>query len=265
MPRSPSRSRPRRQRSPAPAGASAAEVLPLLTRARRANALHAALLVKLKHELRTPFAAMSNALAMLERFGETAGAEKRARWVQLARGAAGELDHLLHALDDARAVAARATSGRLQRVRGADVRRIAQSVFRGPHGSRLKFSDTLPPALTWRIDPVLLRHALTPVLENARVYSAENAAVDVRLSATDTGVALEIADGGRGIPAAEIVHVFEPYYRATNARDVAGAGLGLTLARAAAEMAGGQLSLRDTAEGGGSTWRLEFPVARADA
>jgi two-component system sensor histidine kinase KdpD len=259
MPRSPSRSSSRRRPS-APADADAAALFPLLARARQANALHAALLVKLKHELRTPFAAMSNALAMLERFGESAGAEKRARWVQLARGAAGELDHLLHALDDVRAIAARATQGTTRRVRGADVQRIAATEFRGAAATQLEVHDELPAGCVWRIDPVLLRHALAPVLANARLYSPSDTPVRLRLAGTATGVALEIVDQGRGVPAAEVERLFEPYYRATNARDVPGAGLGLTLARTAAEMAGGALTLHATSEGSGSTWRLEFPA-----
>jgi signal transduction histidine kinase len=232
----------------------------LLERARRGNALHAALLKQLKHELRTPFAAMSNALAMIERFGEAAGPEKRARWVQLARLSATELDTLLHGLDEARALAAGATSGTPRRVRVADCARDLQRAFASRGAARLRCRDEIPADTAWRIDPVLLRHALRPVVANALLYSPATSTVELRFTRAPERIAITVTDSGRGVPSDEADRIFEPYYRASNARDIPGAGLGLTLARAAAEFAGGSLQLQ-TGTRPGAVFHLSLPAS----
>ena len=66
------------------------------------------------------------------------------------------------------------------------------------------------------------------------------------------GLAIEVGDRGPGIPAEELANVQEPFVRMepSRSRETGGSGLGLTLARAAAQAHGGTLELENRPDGG---------------
>jgi signal transduction histidine kinase len=103
--------------------------------------------------------------------------------------------------------------------------------------------------LVAEVQPNLLRRALRNLIENA-VRHAGSAAVSVR-KAGDR-VAIEVADDGPGIPEAELANVMEPFVRleASRNRETGGSGLGLTLARSAAQAHHGRLELENRPQGG---------------
>jgi signal transduction histidine kinase len=104
----------------------------------------------------------------------------------------------------------------------------------------------------------LLRRALRNLIENA-VRHAGNARVSVR--AAGDWVAIEVADDGPGIPEAELDKVMEPFVRleASRNRETGGSGLGLTLARSAAQAHRGRLELENR-PGGGLIARILLPA-----
>jgi PAS domain S-box-containing protein len=112
-------------------------------------------------------------------------------------------------------------------------------------------------------DEVRLGRALSNVLGNAVKYSAADEKVICALSfvgePTGTWAVIRVRDHGIGIPAADIAHVFEPYYRASNARGQAeGTGLGLAGVRQIVAAHGGTVTL-ESVEGAGTTVTLQLP------
>jgi len=103
--------------------------------------------------------------------------------------------------------------------------------------------------LVAEVQPNLLRRALRNLIENA-VRHAGSATVSVR--ATGDWIAIEVADDGPGIPETELANVMEPFVRleASRNRETGGSGLGLTLARSAAQAHRGRLELENRPEGG---------------
>lgn len=103
--------------------------------------------------------------------------------------------------------------------------------------------------LVAEVQPNLLRRALRNLIENA-VRHAGKAIVSVR--AAGDSVAIEVADDGPGIPETELANVMEPFVRleASRNRETGGSGLGLTLARSAAQAHRGGLELENRPEGG---------------
>ena len=103
--------------------------------------------------------------------------------------------------------------------------------------------------LVAEVQPNLLRRALRNLIENA-VRHAGSATVSVK--AVGDRAAIEVADEGPGIPEAELAHVMEPFVRLEGSRnrETGGSGLGLTLARSAAQAHGGSLELSNRPEGG---------------
>jgi signal transduction histidine kinase len=73
-------------------------------------------------------------------------------------------------------------------------------------------------------------------------------------------VEIVVQDEGIGIPAAEQGRIFEPYYRASNAKEVSGTGLGMKLIRYVVERHSGSIRF-DSREGEGTTFTLRLPTA----
>ena len=121
---------------------------------------------------------------------------------------------------------------------------------RAPH---LKFDIQLQP---WYLegDPAALERAVTNLLDNAAKWSPENGTVTVRLS---DGL-LQVADQGPGIAEEDLPHVFERFYRSTEARTMPGSGLGLAIVRQAAENHGGRVAAA-RASGGGALLGFWLP------
>jgi heavy metal sensor kinase len=113
-------------------------------------------------------------------------------------------------------------------------------------------------------DRVILRQALTNIVDNAIKYGPEGGRIDIRVSATPTDAIIDVSDAGPGIEPSREAHIFERFYRATSSDSTPGAGLGLSIAKWAVEAVGGQLKLHKT-HGGGCTFRMTLPSAAAAA
>jgi signal transduction histidine kinase len=103
-------------------------------------------------------------------------------------------------------------------------------------------------------DAMLIRQALTNLLDNAIKYGPEDSQISLRIVATTTHVVIDISDPGPGIARARAAHLFQRFSPGGSAT---GIGLGLSIARWAVEASGGQLELLES-DGGGCTFRLSL-------
>ncbi|MHC4079664.1 MAG: sensor histidine kinase, partial [Planctomycetota bacterium] len=116
------------------------------------------------------------------------------------------------------------------------------------------------------VDPEAMTNAFVNLVENAVKYTPEgsvNRTVEVNLSQENGTVVLEISDRGVGIPKREQSDVFSPFYRATTAGEVHGAGLGLNLVRHFAQSHGGAIKARSRPDGG-TIMRMTLPLQESD-
>ena len=102
-------------------------------------------------------------------------------------------------------------------------------------------------------DAEVIGRAVTNLLDNARKWSPENAAIEVALRAGE----LRVRDHGPGFDEDDLAHVFERFYRAGNARGMPGSGLGLAIVRQAADVHHGY-AIAENAPGGGACLRVSF-------
>ena len=111
-------------------------------------------------------------------------------------------------------------------------------------------------------DPDRLRQLLLNLAENAVKYTPSGGTVTLGLERRDGWVRVDVADTGIGIPAEDVPHIFERFYRVDKARsrEKGGTGLGLSIAQWIAQAHGGRLEVRSEA-GDGTTFTLWLPVA----
>jgi signal transduction histidine kinase len=102
-----------------------------------------------------------------------------------------------------------------------------------------------------------LASVITNLLSNAIKYTPPGGRVNLRLFESKEQLVFEVADSGIGIPKEEQDKLFTEFFRASNAKDVAGAGtgLGLAIVKATVEQHGGRIDV-ESAEGQGTTFRI---------
>ena len=144
----------------------------------------------------------------------------------------------------------------------ADLVEIAQS---RPDAATRRVILAVPQA-PWPLAPVpgdrdLLFLAFHNLVDNAFKFSNDGATIEIRAYEDGSGVAVEVADTGPGVPPDELPHLGEELYRASAAVGVEGSGLGLALVRAIVTRHHGTLSIRSR-PGQGTVVTVRLPGAR---
>lgn len=112
-------------------------------------------------------------------------------------------------------------------------------------------------------DPELLHRALENVVRNAVYYTDEHTAVELALQRGAAGAIITVRDRGPGTSEDALGRIFDPFFRASGARERAsgGHGLGLAIARRAVELHGGTIGAENVPDGG-LLLRICLPLAR---
>jgi signal transduction histidine kinase len=119
----------------------------------------------------------------------------------------------------------------------------------------LRLDGEIPPALPARADPDRLAQVLANLLSNAVRYTPRGGRISVRVERRPGDVLVSIVNTGEGIPAEDIDHVFERFYRVEKSRDRArgGAGIGLAIVKQLVEGIGGRVGA-ESADGQTRFW-----------
>jgi signal transduction histidine kinase len=117
--------------------------------------------------------------------------------------------------------------------------------------------ETPPDLPELELDPVRIREVLTNLIANALRYTPPRGQVCIRCDREDGDrVVVSVSDTGPGIPAADLPHIFDRFYKSP---DSPGAGLGLAIARNFVAAHGGEISASSEI-GRGTTVRFTLPL-----
>jgi signal transduction histidine kinase len=123
----------------------------------------------------------------------------------------------------------------------------------------LELPDNLPLV---NIDWQRINEVLHNLLENAVAHTHRGGTISVAAGTKGKWVEVSVSDTGEGIPAEDLPHIFERFYRVdkSRARATGGSGLGLTIARRLVEAHGGAIRV-ESKLGKGSRFSFTLPVA----
>jgi signal transduction histidine kinase len=105
-----------------------------------------------------------------------------------------------------------------------------------------------------------LKQILINLVDNAVKFSRPDSSVHVRAEPAPTGLRIMVEDHGPGVPAEDIPHLFERFFRGRSASAAPGTGLGLAIAKNLARLHGGDITLTSS-PGRGSIFVLNLPQA----
>lgn len=148
---------------------------------------------------------------------------------------------------------------------------IAEDFRRRPHAEAREIALAAPAELgTIRADGEKLRQVLGNLLDNALKYTPAGARIELVGRVLETGeIELAVRDNGPGIPAADLPHIFERFYRVDKgrSRETGGTGLGLSIVKHIVQLHGGRV-WAESEVGQGTSILLRLPrqpVASAGA
>jgi two-component system sensor histidine kinase CpxA len=220
------------------------------------------LIVDISHELRSPLARMNVALGLLrQRSGDNAQG-------MIARLET-EADRLNRLIGDLLTLS-RAEAGDLAPDSGpVDLGELAAGIAEDAHFEAAARRCEVRLARRDRVMvtgvPALLRSAIENVVRNAVRHTPEGTAVEIaierRAGKGAPEAVVEVCDHGPGLPEDQLERIFEPFYRAEDARerDSGGTGLGLAIARRAVLQHGGSIGAAKAA-GGGLVVTIRLPA-----
>jgi signal transduction histidine kinase len=109
------------------------------------------------------------------------------------------------------------------------------------------------------LDKQLLRSILMNLIGNAIKYSSSDSEIRIQVDVTDSKLMIKVIDQGMGIPPAEQHHIFKRFYRAQNAGNIDGSGLGLNIVRKYVKLMKGSVDFQSILNQG-TTFTVTLPV-----
>jgi signal transduction histidine kinase len=210
------------------------------------------------HDLRAPLNSIIGFASAVGQIGPLS--EQQTEFVGRITDSAQRMSSLVAALLDLARV-----DSRLELVREpCDVMAIARTVLTDLQGQAmardvdLRLEVRQMPAPIFG-DPTQIHQAISNLVDNAIKYSPAGEQVQLILDMRDGSVMIKVQDHGEGIPAKDIPHIFDKFYRVRGRETKGGAGLGLTLVRSIAEAHSGWVWV-ESEQQMGSTFTMQLPV-----
>ncbi len=199
------------------------------------------------HELRTPLTALVGAAELLgEHLDQMPSDARRPAELLIA-----DVARLRRLVDDLMEISRLDASGETLHLEPVDLAALVQAIVRSRGWDDVRIETTDATRLV--TDPRRLERIVANLVGNAVEHGGGAVVVSVR------GTTIEVADNGPGIPAGDLPHVFDRFYKADRARSAGGSGLGLAIALENARLLDATLDVASE-EGRGTRFTLRLPV-----
>lgn len=231
-----------------------------LDRERELNELKSKFVSIASHEFRTPLSTVKSSASLINQYIERNDIEKVGKHINRIKSS---VDHLTSILNDFLSL------GKLEEGK-VDVNHESIQISEFLHEVKEEITPTLKHGQHIIIecdsqienlnsDTRILRNILFNLISNASKYSDEGKMITIHCFADKRSVGFAIADQGIGIPAEDHRHMFDRFFRASNAGNVQGTGLGLNIVKRYVELLGGSISF-SSEYGHGSIFTLTIPI-----
>jgi signal transduction histidine kinase len=236
----------------------------MLQRERELSELRSRIITVVSHEFRTPLTTILFSAGLLETYADKWETDKRLNHIHRIQSGVERMSEILEDV----LLFSQAEAGQLPfEPQELDLVQLCDRFierFRTSTGKQhqIVWANTgeVPARAHW--DPQLLDSMLENLMTNAVKYSQPGGTVTLELHGTPNEATFIVRDEGIGIPETDYSNLFDTFYRASNAGNVAGTGLGLAIVKKAVDLQGGTIGVTSQL-GVGSTFIVRLPVRTA--
>ncbi|MCW5907497.1 MAG: PAS domain-containing protein [Chitinophagales bacterium] len=234
------------------------ELAELLQREKELSEMKSRFVSTAAHEFRTPLSAILSSISLVERYVDPEHFEKRTKHINRIKSSIRNLTDILNdflSLD-------KLEQGKVEvECNNINLKQFCLDIAEDMKGI-LKQGQTLQHIHSGEDeiyqDKKILRNVLMNLLSNAVKYSPEGKAIHLHTEIDKNNVAIKVKDNGIGIPIEEQKHLFSKFFRAKNAADIQGTGLGLNIVQRYVELLDGKINF-ESVPGEGTVFIVEFP------
>lgn len=233
-----------------------------LARERELNDLKSRFVSTASHEFRTPLSTILSSANLIEKYDEKEQQEKRKRHIDRIKSAVSNLTGIL---DDFLSLS-KIEEGRLHVVKEQiHIKKLLDEVIEEvrplkKQAQKLVVEGPKNDGLLIYSDPRLLKNIFLNLLSNAIKYSDEGI-ITCSVEIAKDSLTIQVEDEGIGIPAEEQKFLFDRFFRASNATDSQGTGLGLNIVKQYTKLLDGEITF-ESEEDKGTTFRVQIPNIR---
>ena len=223
--------------------------------------LRSALLTSISHDLKTPLAAVLGAAGTLRDIGEKLSDAEKTDLLATIIDESERLNRFIANLLDMTKLESGAVSPNIAlhdigEIVGSALHRASRILSH--HHVELELAPNLP---MLQLDAVLFEQALFNLLDNAAKYSPADTTIQIQTWRNMESVCLRVLDEGSGIPAVDLEHIFDKFYRAQKTDQVrAGTGLGLAISRGFVEAMHGTMVAANRTDRSGAAFTITLPI-----
>lgn len=222
---------------------------------RRADEFKSLILSGVSHDLRTPLTAIRAAIDSLMDEEIDWSTEDRSSFLATIDTQTDVLSKTVNNLLEMSRLEGGAVQPRMEAIAVDELLENVRLMTAGATAGR-SVTVECPPGLNATADYGLLVQALVNLVENAAKYSSPRGAICLIGRASGGRIGLIVSDDGPSIPAEDLPHLFERFYRGGKAGKLKGTGLGLAIVKATVELCGGTVEVRPAGEGNAFTIQL---------
>jgi len=233
------------------------ELQQALDKEKELNELKSRFVSMASHEFRTPLSTILSSVFLLQKYTTTEDQPRREKHIQRIASSVNMLNDILN---DFLSVG-KIEEGRIQlRLAGLDVAQEVETTVAELRtilkpGQQILTKHEGDSATV--LDASMLKHIVMNLVSNAIKFSPEGAPIEVETQGAAGDVTLTVRDRGIGISAEDQKHLFERFFRAANATNIQGTGLGLHIVARYAELMNGTVSCASNLDEG-TTFTVHF-------
>ncbi|NND31531.1 MAG: PAS domain-containing sensor histidine kinase [Saprospiraceae bacterium] len=233
-----------------------AQLKKMLDREKELNDLKSRFLSMASHEFKTPLSTILSSASLIRRYSLEEHLGKREKHIDRIKNSVEHLDAILNDFLSLSKLEENKIEVNRDEIQLSELfREIRDELTDQLKAGQSLLHSSHPETLSIISDQRILKNILFNLISNASKYSEANKPIRCEMREMDDGIEISIQDEGMGIPEEEQKHLFTRFFRASNAINIKGTGLGLHIVRQYLNLLDGDISFASE-HGKGSTFTI---------
>lgn len=237
------------------------EVMQALERERELNELKSRFVTTASHEFRTPLGTILSSVSLISKYQNTEDQPKREKHIERIKSAVSNLTEILNDFLSLEKLEEGIIRNNPQPMHLEKFMKDIIDEMRAilKPGQSIKYQHTGEHEII--LDCQLLKNVMLNLISNAIKYSPEDKEIYIKSECKNGSLKIDVIDQGIGIPDEDKPHMFQRFFRANNAGNIQGTGLGLNIVKKYIELMDGEISF-ESEFGKGTTFTVILPIKK---